>query len=61
MTQSFFVAEKQTGRKGVYVPVQDTVNAVREIIDGKYDDISEDKFMFIGNISDIEENKKIKE
>ena len=58
MTQSFFVAEKQTGRKGVYVPVQDTVNAVKEIIDGKYDNISEDKFMFIGNISDIEENKK---
>jgi F-type H+-transporting ATPase subunit beta len=63
MTQSFFVAEKQTGRKGVYVPVQDTVNAVKEIIDGKYDDISEDKFMFIENISDIEKikNKRIKE
>ena len=54
MTQSFFVAEKQTGRKGVYVPVGDTVNDVKAIIEGKYDHISEDKFMFIGKVSDIE-------
>ena len=54
MTQSFFVAEKQTGRKGTYVPVQDTVKDVRDILDGKYDHISEDKFMFIGKASDIE-------
>jgi len=32
MTQSFFVAEKQTGRKGVYVPVQDTVNDVKILL-----------------------------
>lgn len=54
MTQSFFVAEKQTGRKGSYVPVQDTVKDVKDIIEGKYDHISEDKFMFIGKASDIE-------
>jgi len=54
MTQSFFVAEKQTGRKGEYVPVQDTVNDVKNIIEGKYDHISEDKFMFIGKVSDME-------
>jgi F-type H+-transporting ATPase subunit beta len=54
MTQSFFVAEKQTGRKGEYIPVKDTVNDVKDIIDGKYDHISEDKFMFIGKIEDME-------
>lgn len=54
MTQSFFVAEKQTGRKGEYVPVEDTVKDVKGIIEGKYDHISEDKFMFIGKVSDIE-------
>ena len=53
MTQSFFVAENQTGRKGVYVSVEDTVNDVKDIIEGKYDDISEDKLLFIGRISDI--------
>ena len=54
MTQSFFVAEKQTGRKGEYVPVEDTVRDVKGIIEGKYDHISEDKFMFIGKVADIE-------
>ncbi|MBW6441838.1 F0F1 ATP synthase subunit beta [Patescibacteria group bacterium] len=54
MTQNFFVAEKQTGRKGAYVLVDDTVNDVKGIIEGKYDHISEDKFMFIGKISDME-------
>jgi F-type H+-transporting ATPase subunit beta len=53
MTQNFFVTEAQTGRKGVYVSVEDTVNDVKDIIDGKYDSISEDKFLFIGKVSDI--------
>ncbi len=53
MTQSFFSAEEQTGRKGVYVSVEDTINDVKDIIEGKYDDISEDKFIFIGNCKDI--------
>jgi F-type H+-transporting ATPase subunit beta len=53
MTQNFFVTEAQTGRKGVYVSVDDTVNDVKDIIDGKYDSISEDKFLFIGKVSDI--------
>lgn len=53
MTQSFFVAEEQTGRKGAYVSVYDTVNDVKDILEGKCDSISEDKFMFIGKISDI--------
>ena len=53
MTQNFFVTEAQTGRKGVYVAVEDTVNDVKDILDGKYDTLSEDKFMFIGKISEI--------
>ena len=59
MTQSFFVTEKQTGRKGAYVAVEDTVKDVKDIIEGKYDHISEDRFMFIGKASDMEkENAK---
>ena len=53
MTQTFFVAEEHTGRKGVYVSVEDTINDVKDILDGKYDTVSEDKFMFIGKASDI--------
>ncbi len=53
MTQNFFVAAGQTGKPGVFVSVNDTVNAVKGILDGKYDDVSDDKFLFIGKIEDI--------
>lgn len=57
MTQSFFVAAEQTGRPGSYVPLEVTVQDVKDIIDGKYDDISEDKFMYIGSAQDLRKDK----
>lgn len=53
MTQSFFVTEAQTGRPGAFVTVDRTVQDVKDIMDGKYDNVSEDKFMFIGSAQDI--------
>jgi F-type H+/Na+-transporting ATPase subunit beta len=53
MTQNFFVAENQTGRKGVYVPVDETISVVKGILEGRYDDIPEDKFLYIGGSGDI--------
>jgi len=53
MTQNFFVTETQTGRKGSYVSAEDTVKDVKDILDGKYDTVSEDKFLFIGKASEI--------
>jgi F-type H+-transporting ATPase subunit beta len=53
MTQNFFVAENQTGRKGVYVPVEETISVVKGILEGRYDDIPEDKFLYIGGSGDI--------
>jgi len=58
MTQNFFVTEAQTGRKGEYVSVEDTVNDVKDILDGKYDNISEDKFLFIGKARGIVNDDK---
>jgi len=52
MTQSFFVAEKQTGRPGKYVERKDTVLGVQGILRGDYDEISEDHFMFIGGVEE---------
>lgn len=49
LTQSFFVVEDQTGRKGKHVKRQTTVSDVGDIIEGKYDDVSDDKFLFIGS------------
>ena len=53
MTQSFFVAQEQTGRPGKFVPVKTTVSDVRGIISGKYDHITEDKFLFIGGVEEV--------
>lgn len=53
MTQSFFVAEAQTGNKGVFVPRKIAVEDVNSILKGKCDNITDDKFMFIGSIKEI--------
>lgn len=53
MTQSFFVAEPQTGKKGQYVEVKDTVNDVRGILDGKFDKLEPEKLMFLGSLKDL--------
>ena len=53
MTQNFFVAEGQKGGSGVYVPTKVAVDDLAGIISGKYDHIPEEKFLFIGQVSDI--------
>jgi len=53
MTQNFFVTENQTGRKGAYVPRVTTVADVNDLLSGKYDEISDEKFSFIGSIKEI--------
>jgi len=56
MTQSFFVAENQTGRPGKYVPVKTVINDIRQILDGKFDSVDEDKFLFVGGLNEIEKS-----
>lgn len=53
MTQSFFVASSQKEKKGSYVAVKDAVSDLSQIIEGKVDNIPEDKFRFIGTLSEI--------
>ena len=53
MTQNFFSVEEQTGKPGVFVPLTDTVEAVAGIVAGKYDQIQESKFLYIGGVKDI--------
>jgi F-type H+/Na+-transporting ATPase subunit beta len=55
MTQSFFSTTAQTGRPGVYVPLEKTIQDVKDIIEGKYDNVTEDKFMFIGSAQEIKQ------
>jgi F-type H+/Na+-transporting ATPase subunit beta len=50
--QPFVTAEQFTGRKGVYVPMKETVRSFREILDGQHDDLPEDAFRLVGTIDD---------
>ncbi len=53
MTQNFSVASAQKEKKGQYVEVKTAVNDLAKIIKGEVDNIAEDKFRFIGTLSDI--------
>jgi len=58
LSQPFTVAEQFTGRKGVYVPVRETVRGFKEILEGKHDDIPEQAFYMVGTIDDVLERAK---
>ncbi len=60
MTQNFTVVEAQTEKKGVYVPVKDTIADVRAILDGKVDKLVPEDFLYIGSFKEIEEKLKTK-
>jgi F-type H+/Na+-transporting ATPase subunit beta len=52
MGQPFFVGERFTGLPGQYVKVADTVRSVREILEGKHDDLPEQAFYMVGTVED---------
>ena len=58
LSQNFHVAEQFTGQKGSYVPVQQTVQDFKEILEGKYDHIPEDAFRLVGGIEAVLEQAK---
>lgn len=53
LSQPFFVATQFTGLEGRYVPVSETIQGFREILEGKYDDIPESYFLNCGSIDDV--------
>ena len=52
LSQPFFVAEVFNNIKGVFVPVSETVRSFKEILEGKYDDLPEQSFLYVGTIED---------
>ncbi|GAA0289493.1 F-type H+-transporting ATPase subunit beta [Gracilibacillus halotolerans] len=58
LSQNFHVAEQFTGQPGSYVPVQETVQGFKEILEGKYDDLPEDAFRLVGRIEEVVEKAK---
>ncbi|NGP44738.1 F0F1 ATP synthase subunit beta [Bacillaceae bacterium SIJ1] len=55
LSQNFHVAEQFTGQPGSYVPVSETVQGFKEILEGKYDDLPEDAFRLVGRIEEVVE------
>ncbi|MFA6553348.1 MAG: F0F1 ATP synthase subunit beta [Patescibacteria group bacterium] len=53
LSQPMFVAETFTGTSGKYVPLKDTIRSFKEILDGKYDSISEQSFYMKGGIEEV--------
>jgi len=58
LSQPFTVAEQFIGIKGKFVPVQETVKGFKGIIEGKYDDIPESAFLFVGKVEEAVEKAK---
>ncbi len=58
LSQNFHVAEQFTGQPGSYVPVSESVEAFKGILDGKYDHIPEDAFRLVGGIEDVLEKAR---
>ena len=53
LSQPFFVATQITGFEGRYVPINETIQGFKEILEGKHDDIPEGHFLNAGNIDDV--------
>lgn len=61
-SQPFFVAAQFTGREGKYVPLKETIEAFRQILNGDLDELPEQAFYMVGNIEEVKaEAKKLAE
>ncbi|MEE9536929.1 MAG: F0F1 ATP synthase subunit beta [Desulfobacterales bacterium] len=58
LSQPFHVAEAFTNKPGVYVKIEDSVRAFKEICEGKHDDIPEQAFYMRGGIEEVIEVAK---
>lgn len=58
LSQPFHVAEQFTGTPGKYVPIKETIEAFKEVIDGNMDDIPEQAFYMVGNLEEVKEKAK---
>ena len=57
LSQPFFVAEVFTGSPGQYVSIAETVKGFKMILEGKFDDLSEQAFYMKGSIDQVTNTK----
>ena len=53
LSQPFHVAVQFTGLEGRYVPLEETIQGFKEILEGKHDNIPEGHFLNAGSIDDV--------
>ncbi len=58
LSQPFFVAQQFTGLEGRYVKLKDTIQAFKELCEGKWDHLPEAAFHMVGTIQEAEEKAK---
>ena len=52
LSQPFRVAEQFNGLKGVYVPLEKTIESFEAVLSGEYDNLPEGAFLYVGTIED---------
>jgi F-type H+-transporting ATPase subunit beta len=58
LSQPFHVAEQFTGRKGIFVSLEDTIRGFKMILNGEADHCHESDFIMAGTIEDVLERNK---
>ncbi|PKF50123.1 F0F1 ATP synthase subunit beta [Enterovibrio nigricans] len=58
LTQPYHVAEVFTGQPGVYVSLKETIAGFKGLMNGEYDDIPEQAFLYCGGIEEVLEKAK---
>jgi F-type H+-transporting ATPase subunit beta len=58
LSQPFIVAEAFTNRPGKVTPLADTIRSFSEICQGKWDQVPEAAFMYVGGIEEVAEQAK---
>lgn len=53
LSQPFHVAEIFTGMKGIYVPLEKTIEAFKSILNGEVDHLPEQAFYLVGTLEDV--------
>ena len=62
LSQPFHVAEVFTGSPGKFVSLEDTIKGFEGLVNGDYDDITENAFYMVGTIEEaLEKAKKMEE
>ncbi|MHA0315661.1 F0F1 ATP synthase subunit beta [Mesomycoplasma ovipneumoniae] len=60
LSQPFFVAQKFSGIEGQFIKIEDTVNNFSELLSGKFDNVPEEAFLYVGTINQaLEKGKKM--